>query len=292
LPGENLGRGNTASFLGKTLGVAIDQVGRVLVNNDLTIPGHPEVQVIGDLVTFLINGPAAPRCFACRHAAGSPCCAQHFKYDRRTQTAALLVLDKGSMATIGRNKAVADLNFVHFSGLPAWVVWLFVHVLFLVGFRNRFAVLFQWAWAYFTFNKGARLITRNFQSETRPQFERFMIKRRITESRWWKYRIRSMQVTGAWWMRRIATSESSRIVVRNLQRAVRLDVPSLQRFSEHALRECACIRRPQVTPLKRLREISVLLISDRRMRRCISGFSKRQDRPTSSLLNTAKYSSA
>src|SRR5438034_1075431 len=75
---------------------------------------------------------------------------------------------KGSMATIGRNKAVADLNFVHLSGLPAWLVWLFVHIIFLVGFRNRLAVLFQWAWAYFTFNKGARLITRNFQSETRP----------------------------------------------------------------------------------------------------------------------------
>ncbi|MGZ5004277.1 MAG: NAD(P)/FAD-dependent oxidoreductase, partial [Chthoniobacterales bacterium] len=76
--------------------------------------------------------------------------------------------NKGSMATIGRNKAVADLNFIHLSGLPAWLVWLFVHVIFLVGFRNRLAVLFQWAWAYFTFNKGARLITRNFQAEQRP----------------------------------------------------------------------------------------------------------------------------
>jgi NADH dehydrogenase len=76
--------------------------------------------------------------------------------------------NKGSMATIGRNKAVADLNFIHLSGLPAWVVWLFVHIIFLVGFRNRIAVLMEWAWAYLTFNKGARLITRNFQAETRP----------------------------------------------------------------------------------------------------------------------------
>jgi len=76
--------------------------------------------------------------------------------------------DKGSMATIGRNKAVADLKLVHLSGIPAWLAWLFVHVIFLVGFRNRLAVLFQWAWAYFSFNKGARLITRNFQSEQRP----------------------------------------------------------------------------------------------------------------------------
>src|SRR5205085_10873709 len=76
--------------------------------------------------------------------------------------------DKGSMATIGRNKAVADLKFMHMSGLPAWLAWLFIHVIFLVGFRNRLAVLFNWAWAYFSFNKGARLITRNFQAEQRP----------------------------------------------------------------------------------------------------------------------------
>jgi NADH dehydrogenase len=76
--------------------------------------------------------------------------------------------DKGTMATIGRNKAVADLGFVHFSGLLAWLTWLFVHIFFLVGFRNRVLVFIQWAWAYLTFDKGARLITRNFQSEQRP----------------------------------------------------------------------------------------------------------------------------
>ncbi len=80
-------------------------------------------------------------------------------------------LDKGSMATIGRNKAVADLNFVHLSGLPAWLAWLFVHIVFPRRFSQSLAVLFQWAWAYLTFNKGARLITRNFQSETRPPAE-------------------------------------------------------------------------------------------------------------------------
>ena len=72
------------------------------------------------------------------------------------------------MATIGRNKAVADLHMLHLSGLPAWMAWLFVHIIFLVGFRNRLLVLLQWAWNYFTFNKGARLITRNFQAEARP----------------------------------------------------------------------------------------------------------------------------
>src|SRR2546427_1746690 len=161
--------GNDASFVGKTLGAPVDRVGRVLINNDLTIPGHPEIQVIGDLANFShqtgqpLPGVSPVAMQQGRHAArnvlamiggGKP---QRFWY-----------WDKGSMATIGRNKAVADLNVVHFSGLPAWLVWLFVHILFLVGFRNRVVVLFQWAWAYFTFNKGARLITRNFQAETRP----------------------------------------------------------------------------------------------------------------------------
>src|SRR5438045_4244119 len=74
--------------------------------------------------------------------------------------------DKGSMATIGRNKAVADLHLLHLSGLPAWVAWLFVHILFLVGFRNRVVVLFQWAWVYRTLHKGARLICRPFMYDT------------------------------------------------------------------------------------------------------------------------------
>src|SRR5437667_2076352 len=161
--------GNNASFVGKTLGVPIDKVGRVIVNDDLTIPGRPEIQVIGDLANFShqtgkpLPGVSPVAMQQGRHAArnilamiegGKP---QRFWY-----------WDKGNMATIGRNRAVADLNFVHFSGLPAWLAWLFVHIIFLVGFRNRLVVLFQWAWAYFTFNKGARLITRNFQSETRP----------------------------------------------------------------------------------------------------------------------------
>lgn len=161
--------GNTASFVGKSLGVPVDKVGRVLVNNDLSIPGHPEVFVIGDLANFPyqtgepLPGVSPVAMQQGRHAAHN---IEAIIEGRPTQR--FWYWDKGSMATIGRNKAVADLRFVHFSGLPAWMVWLFIHVLFLVGFRSRLAVLFQWAWAYFTFNKGARLITRNFQSETRP----------------------------------------------------------------------------------------------------------------------------
>ena len=162
--------GNVASFVGKTLGVPVDRAGRVIVQDDLTIPGHPEVQVIGDLANFTSSKDGQPLPGVSpvaiqqgRHAAHNilhqieGAKPQRFHY-----------WDKGSMATIGRNKAVADLNFIHFSGFLAWLTWLFVHVLFLVGFRNRVAVLLQWAWAYVTFNKGARLITRNFQAEQRP----------------------------------------------------------------------------------------------------------------------------
>ncbi|MGC2351812.1 MAG: NAD(P)/FAD-dependent oxidoreductase, partial [Candidatus Udaeobacter sp.] len=161
--------GNSASFVGRTLGVPADRVGRVIINDDLTIPGHPEVQVIGDLANFAhqtgqpLPGISPVAMQQGRHAARNVLAMiqgrkpQRFRY-----------WDKGTMATIGRNKAVADLKFMHLSGLPAWLAWLFVHIVFLVGFRNRLLVLLQWGWAYLTFDKGARLITRNFQAEQRP----------------------------------------------------------------------------------------------------------------------------
>jgi NADH dehydrogenase len=161
--------GNNASFVGKTLDASLDRIGRVIVNDDLTVPGHAEIQVIGDLGNFShqtgepLPGISPVAMQQGRHAArnllamikgGKP---RPFRY-----------WDKGTMATIGRNKAVADLKFVHLKGRLAWLAWLFVHIVFLVGFRNRLLVFIQWAWAYFTFDKGARLITRNFQSEQRP----------------------------------------------------------------------------------------------------------------------------
>ena len=161
--------GNNASFVGKTLGVAVDRVGRVMVDDDLTIPGHPEVQVIGDLANFSHQtGQPLPGVSPVAMQQGRHAARNILRMIKNRERRPFRYWDKGSMATIGRKKAVADLNFVHLSGLPAWLVWLFVHIIFLVGFRNRAAVLFQWAWAYLTFNAGARLITRNFQSETRP----------------------------------------------------------------------------------------------------------------------------
>ena len=161
--------GNNASFIGRTLSVPVDRVGRVIVNDDLTIPGHPEVQVIGDLANFSHQtGEPLPGVSPVAMQQGRHAARNILRMIRGEKPQPFCYFDKGSMATIGRNKAVADLKFFHLSGLLAWLAWLFVHIIFLVGFRNRLLVLIQWAWAYLTFDKGARLITRNFQSEHRP----------------------------------------------------------------------------------------------------------------------------
>jgi NADH dehydrogenase len=152
--------GNAASPLGKSLGVPIDRAGRVIVNEDLTIPGHPEVQVIGDMADFSHQtGKPLP--------GVSPVAMQQGKHAARNVVETLAggrpmrfrYVDKGTMATIGRNKAVADLNFIRFGGFFAWLMWAGVHIFFLVGFRNRFAVIGEWFWSYLTFNRGSRLIT-------------------------------------------------------------------------------------------------------------------------------------
>ncbi|HEV3346010.1 MAG TPA: NAD(P)/FAD-dependent oxidoreductase [Methylomirabilota bacterium] len=158
--------GVSAAPLTRTLGVPLDRAGRVLVERDLSIPGHPEAFAIGDVCAFtddaghplpglapvaLQQGRAAARNVLHR-LAGEP--TEPFRYH-----------DRGSMATIGRAAAVAVVGRFRLSGLVAWLAWLFVHITFLIGFRNRFLVLFQWAWAYISWQRGARLITRPW----RPQ---------------------------------------------------------------------------------------------------------------------------
>jgi NADH:ubiquinone reductase (H+-translocating) len=161
--------GNDASFVGKTLETPVDRMGRIVVNDDLTIPGHPEVQVIGDLANFSHQtGEPLPGVSPVAMQQGRHAARNVLRIIRGEEPQPFRYFDKGSMATIGRNRAVADLKVFHLSGLPAWLAWLFVHIIFLVGFRNRLLVLIQWAWAYLTFDKGARLITRNFRSEHRP----------------------------------------------------------------------------------------------------------------------------
>jgi NADH dehydrogenase len=152
--------GVAASPLAKTLGVPLDRAGRVLVEPDLTVPGHPEVYVIGDLAACkqdgdgFVPGLASAAVQEARHAArnllatlrGAP--REPFRY-----------VDKGSLATIGRAAAIADFGRVKLAGTIAWLAWLFIHILLLIGFRNRFVVLFEWAWSYVTWDRGARLIT-------------------------------------------------------------------------------------------------------------------------------------
>lgn len=152
--------GVAASRLGKQLDAPLDRAGRVRVNRDLSLPDHPEVFVIGDLASFqdeegnllpgvapvaMQQGRAVSRNIA-RDLAHTP--RKDFHY-----------VDKGSLATIGRAAAVAQIRGLHISGYFAWLAWLFVHVFFLIGFRNRLIVLIQWAWSYLTYERGARLIT-------------------------------------------------------------------------------------------------------------------------------------
>ena len=156
--------GVAASPLGKKLGVPVDRAGRVLVNPDLSIPGHPEVFVIGDLASLKDkNGKPLPGVAPVaiqQGAATARNIARELKGESRQN---FEYFDKGSLATIGRSAAVAQFGKIHISGFLAWLSWLFVHIFFLIGFRNRLIVLIQWAWSYFTAERGARLITGDTQ---------------------------------------------------------------------------------------------------------------------------------
>ena len=160
--------GVAPSPLARSLGVPLDRAGRVVVSPDLTIPGHPEVFVIGDLAAAagdggkplpglapvaIQQGEYAARVVAREAAArpgvpGTAPAREPFHYH-----------DRGTMATIGRDAAVVDLGRLRFSGYPAWLLWCFIHILWLIGFRNRFLVMIEWAWAYVRFERSARLIT-------------------------------------------------------------------------------------------------------------------------------------
>lgn len=152
--------GVTASPLARSLGVPLDPAGRVLVNPDLSAPDHPEAFVIGDLAAVpdgngkMLPGLAPVAIQEGRHTAQNILRACEGKAALRFRYA-----DKGKLATIGRAAAVADFGAVRLSGVLAWLSWLFVHIFFLIGFRNRFLVLFEWAWSYFTLQRSARLVT-------------------------------------------------------------------------------------------------------------------------------------
>ncbi|HEY8130398.1 MAG TPA: NAD(P)/FAD-dependent oxidoreductase [Thermoanaerobaculia bacterium] len=148
--------GVQASPLAQTLGAPLDRAGRVLVNDDLTLPLHPEVFVVGDLAALKepVPGVAPAAIQEGVHAARNI-----QRLIRGEKALPFHYWDKGSLATIGRAAAVADFGKLHVSGFPAWFAWLAVHIFFLIGFRNRVLVILQWAWAYVTYQRGARLIT-------------------------------------------------------------------------------------------------------------------------------------
>jgi len=156
--------GVSASPLTQKLGVELDRAGRVKVDPDLSLPGHPEVFAIGDMALVLdtdgkpVPGVSPAAMQMAKHVARiirdelkpgrQPSARPPFKY-----------WDKGTMATIGRSAAVAKISRLEFNGFLAWVAWLFVHLIFLIGFRNRVAVLLQWAYSYVAYKRGARIVT-------------------------------------------------------------------------------------------------------------------------------------
>jgi len=151
--------GVAASPLGATLGVPLERGGRVIVEPDLSVPGHAEIQVVGDLAHIPAHSPPVP--------GVAPAAKQMGRHAARNLRASLAgrptkpfrYRDYGQLATIGRSKAVAMFGRVHVWGWLAWIAWLTAHIYFLIGFRNRLVVLIDWAWAYWTFERSARIVT-------------------------------------------------------------------------------------------------------------------------------------
>jgi NADH dehydrogenase len=159
--------GVTASPLAQSLGAPLDRAGRVRVEADLTVPGHPEVMVIGDLALFTHQGGnALPGVCPVAIQQGRHAACNILKAIEGLPRERFHYRDRGNLATIGRAQAVADLGRLRISGTLAWLAWLFVHVFFLIGFRNRFVVIFEWAWAYLTYQRAARLITGDIEKLT------------------------------------------------------------------------------------------------------------------------------
>jgi len=152
--------GVAASPLGKALGVEIDKAGRVFVEPDLSIPGYENIFVIGDMVMLKqADGEPVPGVSPAAMQMGRATAANILRDMGQEDRQNFTYVNKGTMATIGRSKAIADIQGYQFKGFIAWLMWLFLHVMFLIGFRNRFAVMIDWFWAYLTRERSARLIT-------------------------------------------------------------------------------------------------------------------------------------
>jgi NADH dehydrogenase len=151
--------GVAASPLAKSLGVPLDRQGRVQVTPTLSIPGHDEIYVVGDLAAVKQGEGFVPGVAQGAIQGGQYAARRIVASLRDERVEPFSYHDKGSLATIGRAAAVAELGRSRFSGPLAWLLWLVVHIMFLIGFRNRVAVLLEWAWSYVSYERGARLIT-------------------------------------------------------------------------------------------------------------------------------------
>ena len=164
--------GVAASPLGKALATTtnakVDRAGRVIVNQDLSVPGADDVFVIGDLASINSDGKPVPGLSPAAMQEGRHAAKNIVRSMRGEPTLPFHYRDKGTLATIGKAAAVADIAGLHFAGIVAWLMWLFVHIFFLIGFRNRFIVMVEWAWVYLRNDRGARLIT----GDVEPLLER------------------------------------------------------------------------------------------------------------------------
>jgi NADH dehydrogenase len=157
--------GVVGSALGETIGTSTLRDGKVIVNNDLSAPGYPEVFVVGDLASVRqISGKPVPGLAPAAIQEGRHAARNILRLIGGKSTSVFQYSDKGTLATIGRSAAVAHLGRLRLSGSLAWIIWLFTHIFFLIGFRNRFIVFIQWAWAYMTFHSYSRLITYPWKS--------------------------------------------------------------------------------------------------------------------------------
>jgi NADH:ubiquinone reductase (H+-translocating) len=152
--------GNTASPLAQSLGAPVDQVGRVIVESDLSVPGYPNVFAIGDVARMTSGGELVPGVAPAAMQAGRAAAANIARSMSGKSARPFRYVNKGNLATIGRHRAVADFGRVRAAGRPAWWLWLIIHIMYLIGFRNRLLVIVEWAYAYFTYQRGVRLITK------------------------------------------------------------------------------------------------------------------------------------
>jgi NADH dehydrogenase len=161
--------GNKASPVGGFLGAPLDRAGRIQVSPDLSVPGRPEIFVVGDLAALVQDGRQVPGVGPAAIQEGTSAGKNIVRDLGRQPRKNFRYRNKGDLATIGRSRAIADLGWIRFSGRFAWFFWLFVHIMYLVGFRNRLSVLFEWAYAYFTYQHGARLITDTERRQPPPR---------------------------------------------------------------------------------------------------------------------------